>query len=99
MEGTNASEVREDDAAHLVMKHDGTGDDAVGGGGGKGCGGGEGCGGEDDDEDNEEDEDFLDDMLRQVEQELLLKGLDNLETVWKARKERLYPEEKGCEKR
>jgi hypothetical protein len=56
MEGTNASEVREDDDAHLVMMHDGTGDDVAGGGGGKGCGGGEGCGGEDDGEDNEEDE-------------------------------------------
>ena len=38
-------------------------------------------------------------MLRHVEQELLLKGLDNLETVWKAREERLYQEQKGCEKR
>jgi hypothetical protein len=38
-------------------------------------------------------------MLCHVEQELLLKGLDNLETVWKAREECLYPEEKGCEKR
>jgi hypothetical protein len=28
-----------------------------------------------------------------------LKGLDNLETVWQAREERLYLEEKGCEKR
>jgi hypothetical protein len=27
-----------------------------------------------------------------------LKGLDNLEKVQKARKERLYPEERGCEK-
>jgi hypothetical protein len=32
-------------------------------------------------------------MLRHIEQELLLKGLDNLETVWKAREERLYPKE------
>ena len=81
--------------------HDGPGDDAAGGGGGDGCGGEEGCGGEDDGEDNEEDEeeDFLDDLLRHVEQELLLKGLDNLETVWKAREERLYQEQKGCEKR
>ena len=101
MEGTNPPEVREDDDAHRVMMHDGPGDDAAGGGDGEGCGSGEGCGGEDDGEDNEEDEeeDFLDDMLRHVEQELLLKGLDNLETVWKAREERLYLEEKGCEKR
>jgi hypothetical protein len=63
MEGTNASEVREDDDAHLVMMHDATGDDIAG------SGGGEGCGGEDDGEDNEEDEeeDFLDNMLRHVE--------------------------------
>jgi hypothetical protein len=68
------------------MMHDGPGDDVAGGGGG------EGYGGEDDGEDNEEDEeeDFLDDMLCHVEQELLLKGLDNLETVRKAREERLY---------
>ena len=33
MEGTNASEVREDDDAHLVMMHDGIGDDVVGNGG------------------------------------------------------------------
>jgi len=101
MEGTNPPEVREDDDAHRVMMHDGLGDDATGGGGGEGYGGGEGCGGEDDGEDNEEDEeeDFLDDMLRHVEQELLLKGLDNLEMVRKAREECLYPEEKGCEKR
>jgi hypothetical protein len=66
-------------------------------GGGKGCGGGEGCGGEDNEEDEEED--FLNDMLRHVEQELLLKGLDNLEMVRKAREEHLYTEEKGCEKR
>jgi hypothetical protein len=83
------------------MMHDGTGNDAPGGGGGEGYRGGEGCGGEDDGEDNEEDEeeDFLDDMLRHVEQELLLKGQDNLEMVRKAREERLYPEEMGCEKR
>ena len=83
------------------MMHDGRGDDALGGGGGEGYGGREGCGGEDDGEDNKEDkeEDFLDDMLRHVEQELLLKVLDNLEMVRKAREERLYLEEKGCEKR
>jgi hypothetical protein len=65
MEGTNASEVREDDTAHLIMMHDGTGDDAVGSGGGECYGGGEGCGGEGDGEDNEEDgeENFLDDMF------------------------------------
>ena len=70
MEGTNASEVREDDDAHLVKMHDGTRDNTTGGGGGKGYGGGEGCGGEDDGEDNKEDdeEDFLDDMLPHVEQ-------------------------------
>ena len=98
MEGTNPPEVRKDDDAHRVMMHDGPGDDAAGGGGGEGCGGGEGYGGEDDGEGNEEDEeeDILDDMLRHVEQELLLKGLDNLETVRKAREERLYPEQKGC---
>jgi len=33
-----------------------------------------------------------------MEKELLLKGLKNLEGVKKARKERLYPEEQGCEK-
>ena len=100
-EAMDAQEVREDDDAHRVMMHDGPGDDAAGGGGGEGSGGGECCGGEDDGEDNEEDEeeDFLDDMLRHVEQELLLKGLDNLEMVRKARKEHLYQEEKGCEKR
>jgi len=38
-------------------------------------------------------------MLWHVEQELLLKGLDNLETLRKAREERLYLEKKGCEKR
>jgi len=104
MEGTNASEVREDDDAHLVMMHDGIGDDAAGGGGGEDFGGGEGYGGEDDGEDNEEEEekDFLEDLLRHVEQELLLKvakGLNNLEMVQKATKERLYEEEKGCVKR
>ena len=54
---------------HLVMIHDGTRDDVVGGGGGKGYASGEGCDGEDDGEHNEEaeEEDFLDDMLRQVE--------------------------------
>jgi len=78
-EATDALEVREDDNAHLVMMHDDTGDDIAGGGGGD-----EGCGGEDDGEDNEED--FLEDMLRHVEQGLLLK-------------ERLYEEEKGCVKR
>jgi hypothetical protein len=100
-ESTDAPEVREDDDAHLSMMHDGTGDDVAGGGGGEGSGGGEGCSGEDDGEDNEEEEeeDFLDDILRHVEQELLLKGLNNLETVQKARKERLYPEKKGCQKR
>ena len=87
MEGTDVLEVREDDNAHLVMMNDGTGDDVAGGGGG------EGCGVDDDGEENKEDEeeDFMDDMLRHVEQELLLKGLDNLETVRKARKEYLYP--------
>ena len=81
--------------------HDGPGDDTTGGGGSEGCGGGEGCGGEDDGEDNKEDEeeDFLNDKLRHVEHELLLNGLDNLETLRKAREEHLYPEEKGCEKR
>jgi TATA-binding protein-associated factor Taf7 len=83
------------------MMHDGTGDDVAGGGGGEGSDGGEGCSGEDDGEDNEEEEeeDFLDDILRHVEQELLSKGLNNLEMVQKARKERLYPEEKGSHKR
>jgi hypothetical protein len=114
MEGTNAPEVREDDNAHRVMMHDGPGDDVAGGDGGEGCGGGEGYGGEDDgggegygggegcggeDDEEDEEEDFLDDMLRHVQQELLLKGLDNMEMVRKAREERLYPEEKGCEKR
>ena len=47
----------------------------------------------------EEEEDFLEDMLRHVEQGLLLKGLNNLETVQKATKEHLYEEEKGCVKR
>jgi hypothetical protein len=100
-ESTDAPEVREDDDAHLSMMHDGTGDDVAGGGGGEGSGGGEGCSGEDDGEDNEEEEeeDFLDDILRHVEQELLSKGLNNLEMVQKARKEQLYPEEKGCQKR
>jgi hypothetical protein len=57
MKGINASEVREDDDAHLVMMHDGTGDDIAGGGG------------EDDGEDNEEDEeeDFLGNMLCHAE--------------------------------
>ena len=98
MEGTNPPELREDDGARLNMMHEGTSDD---GGGGEGCGGGEGYGGEDDGEDNEEEEeeDFLEDMLRHVEQGLLLKGLNNLETVQKATKERLYEEEKGCVKR
>ena len=91
-EATDALEVREDGNAHLVMMHDDTGDDIAGGGGGD-----EGCGGEDDGEDNEED--FLEDMLRHVEQGLLLKGLNNLEMVQKEMKERLYEEEKGCVKR
>jgi len=95
-EATDALEVREDGNAHLVMMHDDTGDDIAGGGGGN-----EGYGGEDDGEDNEEEEeeDFLEDMLRHVEQGLLLKGLNNLETVQKATKEHLYEEEKGCVKR
>jgi hypothetical protein len=67
-------------------------------------GGGEGCGGKDNGEDNKEEEekDFLEDLLRHVEQELLLKaakGLNNLEMVRKARKESLYEEAKCCEKR
>jgi hypothetical protein len=73
---TNASEVWKDNDAHLVMMHDGTGDDAPGSGGGKGYGGGEGCGGEDDGEDNEEDEeeDFLGnrESLTSLQQWLLL---------------------------
>ena len=93
-----APKVREDDDVHLVMIHDGTGDAIVEGGGG------EGCGGKDDGEDNEEEEekDFLEDLLRHVEQELLLKvakGLNNLEMLRKARKESLYEEAKGCEKK
>jgi hypothetical protein len=80
------------------MMHDGMGDDTLD------DGGGEGCGGEDDGEDNEEEEeeDFLDDLLRHVETELLMKttkGLNNFETVKKARKEPLYEESKSCEKR
>ena len=98
MEGTNASEVREDDDAHRVMMHDGPGDDAAGGGGG------EGCGGEDDGENNEEEGEkvLLEDLLRYVEHKLLLKvakGLNNLEMLRKARKESLYEEAKGCEKK
>ena len=76
-------------------------DGGGGGGGDDGCDDGEGYGGEDDDgeDNNEEEEDFLEDMLLNMEKELLLKGLKNLEGVKKARKERLYPEEQGCEKR
>ena len=92
-EATNAPEVREDDDAHFVMVHDAIGDDVAAGGGGEDY-----CG-EDDGEDNEEEEeeDFLDDMLLHIEQELLLKAakaLNNLKTVQKTRKERLYEEKK-----
>ena len=54
-----APAVRADDDAHLVMMHDGMGDDVAKGGSG------EGCGGEDDGEDNEEEEqeDFLEDRI------------------------------------
>ena len=93
-----APKVREDDDVHLVMMHDGTGDGIVEGGGG------EGCGGEDDGENNEEEGEkvFLEDLLRYVEQKLLLKvakGLNNLEMLRKARKESLYEEAKGCEEK
>jgi hypothetical protein len=94
MQATRNLQVWEDDDAHIVMTHDGTRDDIAGDGG---C---EGCRGEDYGEDKAEEEDFLDDIVH-VEQELLLKtveGLNNMETVQKARKEHLY-EENGCDKR
>jgi hypothetical protein len=64
-----AREVGEDDDTHLVMMHDGIGDDATEGGGGKGCGS------EDDGEDNEEEQDFLEHMLCHTEMELLSKAV------------------------
>jgi hypothetical protein len=48
---------------------------------------------------DEEDDDDLDEMLRPLGPEILLKslkGLENLERVTKASKETMYDVEKGC---
>jgi len=95
---------RSTEARAFMMHDDVIREDFDGGGGGDGdddCDDGEGYGGQDDDgeDNNEEEEDFLEDMLLNMEKELLLKGLKNLEGVKKARKECLYLEEQGCEKR